>query len=244
MIRVSLFLSGRLVSKATFESAEVFLGRDPSCDVVIDNLGVSRRHARIFHAGDVWTVEDLGSSNGIHFQGSRVRKQALLADDEFGIGKYTVQFEALAGEPVAAAATATAQAVSSISSPLSDEHGDLTFALDRGDLEKILEKARMPQATEQRAPRLTRVKPRNPIMIVPLSKGHYMAGKAKTSDIRLKGWFVPRRAAMFVREGGRDMVISLADRSRVKVNRKRVDSQALADGDVIQIGRNRFIYTM
>jgi len=132
MIRVSLYISGRLVSKSAFERAEVVLGRDPTCDVVIDNLGVSRKHARIFHNGDTWAVEDLGSSNGIHMSGSSVRQHNLLDDDEFGIGKYTVRFEAL-GAPVGVAAeVAPVPAVAS--QPLADDHGDLTFALDRGDL--------------------------------------------------------------------------------------------------------------
>ena len=242
MIRVSLYISGRLVTKTTFESYEVVLGRDPTCDVVIDNLGVSRRHARIFHNGDSWAVEDLGSSNGLHISGSQVRKHVLLDDDEFGIGKYTVKFEALAGAPIAAAA-AMETATSASLSTLSGEHGDLTFALDRRDLDRILAKARAPSETETRVSRLTRIKPKKPPLVVLLKKGHSLAGTAKTSNIRLKGWFTPRRAALFVQENGRDLVISLSDSNRVKVNKVRVDSRTLADGDLIQIGKHRFIYS-
>jgi hypothetical protein len=87
-----------------------------------------------------------------------------------------------------------------------------------------------------------RLKPKKPQMVVRLERNHHMAGTAKGCDVRLKGWFTPRRAAMFVQEGGRDMVISLSDATRVKVNGKKVDSRTLADGDRIKIGRNLFMY--
>jgi hypothetical protein len=40
------------------------VGRDPACDVWIDNRTVSRRHARIVVAAERATLEDLGSKNG------------------------------------------------------------------------------------------------------------------------------------------------------------------------------------
>ena len=40
------------------------LGRDPSCEFVVDDQSVSRKHARIFRQGDHFYVEDLCSTNG------------------------------------------------------------------------------------------------------------------------------------------------------------------------------------
>lgn len=43
---------------------EAILGRDPTCDLHIDNPNISARHARLsYHLGQ-WWVEDLGSRNG------------------------------------------------------------------------------------------------------------------------------------------------------------------------------------
>jgi pSer/pThr/pTyr-binding forkhead associated (FHA) protein len=44
----------------------LIIGRDPSCDVVVDGVHVSPRHAAIGgDRGGVW-VADLGSTNGTH----------------------------------------------------------------------------------------------------------------------------------------------------------------------------------
>ena len=48
---------------------ETLIGRDPECAVRIDLPLISRRHARIRIAGDVATMEDLGSKNGTSLAG-------------------------------------------------------------------------------------------------------------------------------------------------------------------------------
>jgi len=53
---------------------EVVVGRDPECQVVIDDQLVSRRHARFHHDGRQWTVEDLGSTRGTYIDGRRIRQ--------------------------------------------------------------------------------------------------------------------------------------------------------------------------
>jgi len=43
---------------------ETLIGRDPSCDVVLEPKNVSRRHLVIRREGDGFVVQDLGSANG------------------------------------------------------------------------------------------------------------------------------------------------------------------------------------
>ncbi|GAA1055368.1 hypothetical protein GCM10017608_24890 [Agromyces luteolus] len=45
------------------------IGRDPSCGIVLDVDGVSRRHARLVRTGDTVTIEDAGSTNGTAVNG-------------------------------------------------------------------------------------------------------------------------------------------------------------------------------
>ena len=245
MIRVSLFLSDRLVSKSGFDRPEVVIGRDPSSDLVIDNLGISRHHARIFRSEEGWMVEDLGSQNGVYVCGNRVKRHPLLSDDEFSISKYTIKFEELSPMvAVTAPPVETVAAPEAPQIPLADAYGDHTFALDRNDLQKILERARPGEGGKPAAAaKLTRVRPKRPALTLQLTRNHYLAGTARNCDIVLKGWFTPKRAALFVKEGGRDLVISLSDSTRVKVNRQKVDSRSLQDGDTVQIGKNVFLYS-
>jgi hypothetical protein len=48
------------------------VGRDPDCDIALDDPKVSRRHARIEKVGQVVQVTDLGSTNGSFLEGRRL----------------------------------------------------------------------------------------------------------------------------------------------------------------------------
>jgi DNA-binding NtrC family response regulator len=53
------------------------VGKDPSCDVPLDDAFVSARHLRIEAAEGRWRVVDLGSTNGIFVGGARVARAEL-----------------------------------------------------------------------------------------------------------------------------------------------------------------------
>ena len=48
----------------SFSQSEVILGRDPVCDITLEDKSVSAQHAKLsFHHGQ-WWLEDLESTNG------------------------------------------------------------------------------------------------------------------------------------------------------------------------------------
>lgn len=55
------------------EQKVIVLGRDSTCDLVLDDPQVSRRHARVVRVGDEITVEDLHSANGTFVDGKRLK---------------------------------------------------------------------------------------------------------------------------------------------------------------------------
>jgi hypothetical protein len=70
------------------------VGRSRDCDIVLDDAGVSRRHAEIRPAADGWTIMDLGSTNGILLNGREVRSsQPLHAGDRIALGSTEIVFE-------------------------------------------------------------------------------------------------------------------------------------------------------
>jgi DNA-binding winged helix-turn-helix (wHTH) protein len=72
------------------------LGRDPGLEVFLDSPGVSRRHAMIRIAGDLATIEDLGSKNGTFIGGRRLQSAARLVDGEsIRIGAVALTFSAV-----------------------------------------------------------------------------------------------------------------------------------------------------
>jgi predicted component of type VI protein secretion system len=52
--------------------SEVIIGRDVTCDIVINDAEISRRHAKMTMQGDSYVLEDLGSTNGTFVDGQRL----------------------------------------------------------------------------------------------------------------------------------------------------------------------------
>jgi hypothetical protein len=70
------------------------IGRSRDCDVVLDDAGISRRHAEIRPGPDGWTVADLGSTNGVRLNGAEVRGvHALAPGDRVELGSTEIVFE-------------------------------------------------------------------------------------------------------------------------------------------------------
>jgi len=55
------------------------MGREPSCELHIDDPKISRRHARVIAQHGSWYIEDLGSANGTILNGKLVTRAILPA---------------------------------------------------------------------------------------------------------------------------------------------------------------------
>jgi predicted component of type VI protein secretion system len=63
------------------------IGRREDCDLRIPLHDVSRKHARLLRDGDQLRIEDLGSSNGTHVNGTRIERDAVVqAGDSVQVG--------------------------------------------------------------------------------------------------------------------------------------------------------------
>jgi len=71
-------------------------GRDPGCDVFLDDITVSRRHAELRRQDDGFYLHDLGSLNGSYVNRERVDVTKLASGDELQIGMFKLAFFASA----------------------------------------------------------------------------------------------------------------------------------------------------
>ena len=70
------------------------IGRDPECDVHINDASVSRGHARITLAGAIATLVDHGSKNGTRVNGTLIEAPVELQDgDELTFGQVSAQYQ-------------------------------------------------------------------------------------------------------------------------------------------------------
>ena len=76
---------------------EMIAGRSPDTSIFLDDITVSRQHARLESENGAWTLVDLGSLNGTYVNKDRVDKIALTSGDEIQIGKYRFRYLASDG---------------------------------------------------------------------------------------------------------------------------------------------------
>lgn len=83
------------------QEGAVRLGRAEDNEIVLPDVGVSRRHAQIYVGRGEVTVEDLGSGNGTYYNGYRIQSQPIQSGDEVVIDPFVLQFRVLGQERAA-----------------------------------------------------------------------------------------------------------------------------------------------
>jgi len=74
--------AGPLNGQRWLLSKNLVIGREPSCDIVISDRQVSRRHAVLKPTPNGVLLEDLASKNGTHRNGQPFEKPVLLQDGD------------------------------------------------------------------------------------------------------------------------------------------------------------------
>ena len=74
------------------EGERTTIGRSPDCEIFLDDVTVSRRHAVLVRKDGAFLVEDLGSLNGTFLNRRRIESGELADGDELQIGKYRLTF--------------------------------------------------------------------------------------------------------------------------------------------------------
>lgn len=68
------------------------IGRLPECDISIKDPAVSARHAEVKVVGKNYLIFDVGSTNGVHIEGKRIKQRILKHEDIVTIGEHQLKF--------------------------------------------------------------------------------------------------------------------------------------------------------
>lgn len=229
MFRLTLNFAGKPVRKYNFDQEMVCIGRDPDCEILIDNIGVSRRHATIEKANGEYILTDLKSHNGTFVRGQRIYHHQLGEGDEFFIGKYSLSFENL--DVQAPAAESVQEKVEKTVTGMQD----MTFRLDKNEIERI-----MGASTTGSMPKLAILSPEKEQRTILLDQPYCLIGAQENAALPIRGFRMPPVAAVLVRNDKWFHLVSTSPKVPVKVNGQRVTDHQLADGELFQIGKYKF----
>jgi pSer/pThr/pTyr-binding forkhead associated (FHA) protein len=91
MLRIILKFNNTVLKELKIDQDEIIIGRDTGNDIQIDNIAVSREHARIIKGPNYYFIEDMSSKNGTFVNGKKINKKFLKEDDEITIGKHSLK---------------------------------------------------------------------------------------------------------------------------------------------------------
>jgi hypothetical protein len=99
-MRLEISYRGGTTHQVELPGSVCVLGRDPGCDVVLNDSKCSRRHAIVEEDRGGLVVRDAGSANGIYLNGRRVEEASLRPGDTLRLGDVQVKLLAEVGETV------------------------------------------------------------------------------------------------------------------------------------------------
>ena len=74
------------------DTDESIAGRHPNADIFLDDVTVSRRHAKFTRNGESFLLSDIGSLNGTYINGDRIDEIQLSSGVQVQIGKFRLNF--------------------------------------------------------------------------------------------------------------------------------------------------------
>ena len=245
MAKLQLIFDGKIKQEYELNKSETFIGRHPSNEIVIENRGVSGKHAVIQVNDDKYIIKDLDSTNGNKLNGKKISSAELSHGDHINLFKHTLNFVLVSAQQN----THQENAVPSHSSESIDP--DATIMLDAKHINsavsgykvdnKIGEKsAENKEFINQPVLEITSADEVNTIV---LSNKPILIGKKSNCQIHTGGWlFTPAISAVIKKD--MSGMYTIKPEITIKLNGKKIkDKQILKNGDRILI-RNTLIVVM
>lgn len=236
--KLAVRFAGKLLEGHEFDKDLVTIGRAPDCDVVIDNLGVSRVHAQIERTGDVFVLRDLKSNNGTFVRGEKLQRYNLNNGDEFFLGKHSVSFTIEEEEEWMDEENLHTEIMSKKQEAEKDVQG-MTMQLDADEVNKIQRRKQPSLAAYLTVTGASGLKQN-----ISINKVATFFGSDPSCDFVVEGWFVSKRHALLLREETAFRLVHLGNKRPPKVNGAEVDDCKLKHGDVLEVENIRMAFNI
>lgn len=212
----------RVVERVVTEKERISIGRTSENDIVLDNRGVSRKHAQIEFSDKGALIIDNDSLNGTFVNQRKVNEVFLQDSDTITIGKFDLVFHRET-EPA---------------KKLSDMEGTMVLSTKRQKELVDRDSADKSIAAEFGGSVL--------IAMDEQKKKHRLGndavtfGKSEFVNIPVKGFWTSKLQAKVLKEGESFTIVNIGRSGKTKVNGEPVSSATLKNGDVVEVGKSVF----
>jgi len=256
MAKVVLTIGEKVIgARPLSREKPLVMGRGRDVDIVIPNLSVSRRHAKVYHRDGAWYFEDMGSTNGSFAAGRKVTLLTLVEGALVQVGRVVLRFELKnGGEAQEAGAQGAAGAYRmNLKDIWSDDKATgpilVLSPMDR-ETETVFVKMPVAGAHAVQTPGQAAAAPAAPAYLeyagttppkrVVLGNDRASIGKGSDDEIKVEGLFVGNGHALLERRGdGHWYIVAVKKFPAVSVNGLKVGEHRLAFDDYIDLGSTR-----
>lgn len=81
-INLLIQTSGESSQTLRFSQGDILIGRDPECEVILEDAAASARHARLSYHHNQWWLEDLQSTNGTKLNNETAQTAAIVVNGD------------------------------------------------------------------------------------------------------------------------------------------------------------------
>lgn len=214
----------KVVERIVTEKKRLSIGRSNDNDIVLENRGVSRKHAMIEFNNNAAVVIDNESLNGVFVNNRKVHEEVLRDDDIITIGKYALVYHAEGSHEGEGA---------------SDFDG--TMVLNTKKQKEMLENDKIEREMVNKYGGSILIGEENADFAeFPIDRDVVTIGKAKFVHVRAKGWSISGIQAKIVHENNCYSIHNLGRKGKTRVNGEEVNQAVLKNGDLVTVGKTVF----
>lgn len=224
MPEITVKYEDKVVERIVTEKKRISIGRTNENDIVLENRGVSRKHAMIEFNNNAAVIIDNESLNGTFVNNRKISEEVLRDEDVITIGKYSLVYH-----------------TSSSQEHDSANDFDGTMVLNTKRQKSLIENDRVEREIISKHGGSVLLGEENAdFSEFRIDRDVTTIGKAKFCHVRAKGFWLSGIQAKIVQEDNNFILVNLGKGGKTKLNGEETAKAILKNGDLITIGKSTF----
>ncbi len=223
MPEIVIKFDGKVIERVVAEKKRLSIGRTPDNDIILDNRGVSRKHAQIEFNDSAAVIIDNQSLNGTFVNNRKITEEILRDHDQIMIGKYTLEYR------------------TEVTHESSGASMDGTMVLNTKKQKELLKQDQKDREIVNRMGASALVGEENTdFSEYRIDRNVTTIGRAKFVHVHAKGFLLSGIQAKIVKDEEGYSLVNLGRKGKTKLNGEQVDKNLLKNGDIIQVGKSTY----